>query len=73
MYWTLLHPAAVLADVSFPDISVVYQMVLTLVGRSADTIELEGEAFSVDDYQVAKDKGCTFLLTISHYQANIGM
>lgn len=45
-------------EISSLYIGVVHQTALALVGRSSHPCEIEGQGFSLDDYNIAKDKSC---------------
>ncbi|BGP60434.1 hypothetical protein NBRC10512_004439 [Rhodotorula toruloides] len=53
-------------ELSTTYIGVVQQAVLCLLGRAADPLELDGEAFSLDDYHVCQERRYSLTILLFH-------
>lgn len=58
----MVRPALTFALLLTADIGVIQQAIYCLLGRSQEPCELDGEAFSLDDYHTCSEKGCTTIL-----------
>lgn len=56
-------------ELSTTYIGLVQQAVLCLLGRASDPTELDGEAFTISDYHMCREKGCKLQPPVAARQA----